>query len=184
MIIGLTGPIGSGKGTVVEILHKLGFSSMKFSDVLREMLTKEGKEINRTSLQDLGDKLRADEGGGAIAKRILKELKEKEAKYWVVDGFRNPAEVEEFRHLKTFILLGINSDIENRWERIQKRARDNAPKTFEEFKKEENRDKGIGQEDYDQQADACFKMADAYIMNNGTIEELEGKVKKLIGAFD
>lgn len=184
MIIGLTGPIGSGKGTVVEILNKLGFSNITFSDILRDELKKRDIEITREALREVGNEIRLNEGSEALSKKIISKIKEQGGKYWVIDGFRNPAEIKEFRQFTDFILLGINAGLEARWERTDKRAREHSPKTFEEFKKVDARDKGVGQEDYGQQGDACFKMADAYIMNNGTVEELEAKVKKLIGALE
>ena len=184
MIIGLTGYIGSGKGTVVEILNKLGFSSVTFSDILREELRNKGIEITRDALRDTGNKIRLQEGNEALAIRIIDKIKEQGGKYWVIDGFLNPGEIQEFRQFKDFILLGISADLEVRFERLSKRGREKDSKDFEEFKKVDARDRGVGEEEHGLQRGTCFKMADAYIMNNGTVKELEGKIKKFVGAFD
>lgn len=69
MIIGLTGTNGSGKGTVCEILcnsqHKFQYTSLSgpslffsfhllMSDIIREELTKVGKDHSRENMLQMG----------------------------------------------------------------------------------------------------------------------------------
>ena len=56
MIYGVTGNYGSGKDTVAEILEKLGFEHISFSDILREELRKEKKAITRENLISIENK--------------------------------------------------------------------------------------------------------------------------------
>ena len=49
------------------------------------------------------------------------------------------------------------------------------------------RDRGIGEKSSGQQSQACFEVADHYIYNNGSLEELRDKVERLLvklGIFD
>ena len=59
MIIGLTGMPGSGSNFVGDFLvEEKGFIWLSYSDILREELQKEGKEITRKAMQDLGNEIR------------------------------------------------------------------------------------------------------------------------------
>ena len=56
--------MGSGKGTVAKILKKQGFEFAIFSDVISKEAVKRGISVVRKNLQDLGDQVRKEEGGG------------------------------------------------------------------------------------------------------------------------
>lgn len=180
MIIGLTGPVGSGKGEVSNILTGMGYVRFSFSDALREKMNEEGIELTRKNMQDFGDNWRKTEGMEILAKMLSDKIMKTKTKYAVIDGFRNPAEVEEFKKFRDFVLIGIDSTPENRFNRLIKRGRENDPKTFVDFKKLDDKDKGVGQEEYGQRSGECFKLAKAYILNNGTVEQLKDKVVKLV----
>ena len=61
MILGITGTYASGKDTVANILIKSRFNHISFSDILREELKKEEKEITRDDLIKRGIRLMAYE---------------------------------------------------------------------------------------------------------------------------
>ena len=60
MLIGLTGTMACGKGTVAEHLKDKGFEGYVFSDVIKEEATKKGFELTRQNLQKVGDILREE----------------------------------------------------------------------------------------------------------------------------
>ena len=131
-------------------------------------------------MQDFGDKLRKEGGPGALVKLSLPSLDMN--KNYVIESVRNPGEVEELRKLgDNFVLLLVDASAEIRFRRLLKRARDeDEPKTFEEFRKWEERDLGVGQPKYGQQQSAVFEMADKFIMNNGSFEDLKKEVETLL----
>ena len=45
MIIGITGSYGAGKDTVAELLQKMNFTHVSFSDTLREELKNRNKKM-------------------------------------------------------------------------------------------------------------------------------------------
>jgi dephospho-CoA kinase len=61
-IIGITGPAAAGKWTVVEYLKELWFSHYSASGFLTQELEKQGKEVNRDTMRELADSLRAQYG--------------------------------------------------------------------------------------------------------------------------
>ena len=57
-VIGLVGPIASGKGIVVEILKQKGYSAYSLSDVLKTEVQKRGLEVSRNNCHMISNELR------------------------------------------------------------------------------------------------------------------------------
>ena len=179
MIIGLTGRIASGKGEVAEFLKKKGFEYYTISQKVREVAGKINLEIKREILQDLGNLMRKYEGAGAWIKRIVAEnLKDIKERNYVIDGIRNPGEIEELKKTGNFVLISIDAPLEIRYERVLKRNKESDPKEYEEFVKIDARD--FGEENPEgQQVGKCMAMADFHLFNNSTLEEFKRKIENL-----
>jgi len=76
MIIGLTGPMGSGKTTVLDVLIKLGYKFVTLSDMVREEAQNLGIKEERENLMNIGQSLRHKFGPGVLAFRALEKVKE------------------------------------------------------------------------------------------------------------
>jgi len=176
MIIGLTGTIAAGKSAVVEHLKKRGFEHYVYSDILRDEAKKRGIEETRENLQKLGNYMKKDAGNlGVLSKKLLEKVNSDNA---IFDGIRTPDEIKELRKHKDVVIIGIDASQKLRFERLKKRAREGDPKTFKEFKRidnNENRGKTKGQN-----INACLKLADHIIMNNGSMDKLKKEVDKII----
>jgi hypothetical protein len=72
-------------------------------------------------LQDIGDSVRKEYRNQAyLAKSILPLIKKDKNKNIVIDSFKNPAEIQIFKHyFDNFILFAIDASTENRWERLK-----------------------------------------------------------------
>lgn len=172
-IVAVVGPIASGKGAVIASLQKKGFSVLSLSDVVREKTNEWRLTVTRKNLQDVGDSLRQKFGPAILAELIAPKISNNSDKQFVIDSVRNPAELTYLKkHFKTFV-VGITASPEKRYAMMQARGREWDPKTREEFDKLETRDRGIGQESYGQQVEACLKMADVVIDNNGTLQQFQ-----------
>lgn len=180
MIIGLTGKNGAGKGEVAKYLQERGFQYYSLSDVLREEAAKEGREISRDILVDLGNRLRGQYGPGVLAEKIFSRLDPE--KHYVIDSVRHPSEVQVLRRRADFILAAVRAPERLRFERLKQRARERDPKTFEEFLALETREAASGNAAH-QQLDSAIALADKVLENTGPLKTLHEQVKELLLEF-
>lgn len=171
-LIGLTGTNGSGKGEAAAFFKKKGYAYFSLSDVIRDELHKEGKVDSRDNLIKKGNELRKKHGPDILARMVREKVKGKA----VIDSIRNPSEVEYLRKEKDFILLAIDAPVELRYERVQRRGRQESVSTLEEFRRKEKEE--MTDSEKGQQLHSCMKMADFVIMNEGTLEDLHLKLEE------
>jgi len=174
-VIGFTGPFGSGCSTAAHLLSKgdsaLGhppFIKMTLSDVLRKLAGPQ-RQLSRHVLQDLGNRLREQEGTHALAARALAEVLSStpDAKNVALDGIRNIGEIRWLRDQlgDRFALFAVSvGSAETRF----KRRRD-VSQTWPDFYELDLRDQGESTE-YGQQVGLCVDLADVLIVND---EELQ-----------
>ena len=178
MIIGITGTKASGKGMVTEILREKGFVYCSTSDEVRKEAKKRGLTEYKTSdLQDIGNEIREKFGSGELTKRCLNENSNVEK--LVIDGIRNPGEIEEIKK-KGGIIISVDAPEEMRFKRLIERKRESDPKTIEEFKKMEARDRGNEGSKTGQQVDKCIELSDYKIINDSTLESLKTRVEYIL----
>lgn len=178
MIIGITGPICSGKSVLSEELVKRGFTRLTLSEEVRDEARKRGIPIERVALQTLGNELRKLYGKGYWAQRLLE--KTKEGNQYVIEGIRNPGEIEKLRRIKDFVLIGITAPEEKRLQWMLARNKDSDPKTIEGIKVIDARDRGHGEDEHGQQSDACFALSDLLINNSGALEDLRKALERVL----
>lgn len=169
LVIGLTGPFGSGCGEMRTVLEGLGFQSFKISDDIRgelqkaRKLIKKGKKDWRKVLQDHGNMRRKKKRGYWVCK--VRERIEKakiENCNIVIDGFRNFREVQEIRKIfPRFFLVAICAEKDERWKRVLNDYKGR----YDEFDRDDRRDR---YEDFDwgQSVQKCVDDADYVYYNN------------------
>lgn len=184
IVIGLVGPIASGKGVVAKLLEKRGFSVFSLSRIVRDEVARRGLSPVRKNLQDVGDDLRKKFGGDILARRTAKKAIESGARLVVIDAIRNPSEIIYLKKNLAIKIIGVDATAKKRFRYALKRAYPYDPKTWEEFLKAEKRDRGIGQNKLGQQVGRCLAMAEVVIKNNGTLKDLEKKVEKILENFN
>lgn len=181
MIIGLTGTNGAGKGTVAEILKEKGFEYTSLADEIRVEVKKRGLDEGLDSLIAMGNELRAKEGPGTLSRRVIKRIKgseKKGKKDFIVDSIRNPAEIEELKKNKSFILVAVDAPVELRYRRVKTRKRASDFVDFEKFREQEEVQLKGGSTG--QQLLKCISMANFRITNDASIDELRKKVNRII----
>ena len=94
----------------------------------------------------------------------------------VVDSIRTPAEVEALRSRGDFTLIEIRADEESRWQRMTSRGRAGDPTEKAAFLSQEAAE-AKSEDEAGQALDATAAMADITILNDGTLEELEGELE-------
>lgn len=178
MIIGIVGPIASGKSIVSDMLVKKGFVKLSFSAEVRAEATKRGILIERKQLQDLGNLLREQEGDDYWARRVIAQMQS--GMSYVVEGIRHPAEVTALRALPGFVLIGVTAPLEQRYQWIMMRGKDSDPASLEGVRTIDARDQGSGEGSHGQQSAAAFQLADYTLVNDMTKEKLEQKIHMLL----
>jgi dephospho-CoA kinase len=183
LYIGLTGSMGSGKGEVASCFENLHFNYISLSDIVREEI-KKIDNIDRSAIQNIGNKLREQGGPSILASRVIAKIRASGKKNWVIDGIRNPAEVQELKKLHSFYLIGIKSHMRFLLERIISRKRETDRIKISELKKTIKREWGTGEPENGQQVGKCMKMADHILENNGSLEELRTNCEKILSAIE
>lgn len=87
-VVGLSGPISSGKTTVGKYLESLGFAYGRYSQVLQALLQERGIPVTRESLQQAGEEVYEGRGQRWLGSELLKRMPE--FGDLVIDGLRHP----------------------------------------------------------------------------------------------
>ena len=153
MVIGLTGPVGSGCSTMAELLAgEFGLKPYKISHEIRYEL-----EPNPSKWKDKKYCRGWREEQQQHGNLRRQETKDSGYRYWldkvldridgddvgdnpiVIDGLRNVHAVEAFRQeFHNFFLVAICSESDKRWQRISEKYENN----FDQFRRDDLRDKG------------------------------------------
>ena len=175
MIIGVTGTLGAGKGTVVEYLVKVwGFTHFSARDFCNEEIARRGLVSNRDVMTQVANELRAQHGPDYFAKESLRRAKEKGGDV-VIESIRS---IGEARHLKDngALLWAVDADRKLRYERVVLRATAFDKISFEKFIADEERE-FANTDPTMQNISGVMTMADKVFQNNGTKEELFAQVE-------
>ena len=156
-------------------LSDKGLRSVSCSDSIRSWLRDQGLETTRDALIEGGRQLRREGGAGVLAEMLLEILDGEDA---VVDSIRTPAEVEALRSRGDFTLIEVRADEESRWQRMTARGRSGDPIEKEAFLSQEAAE-AKSEDEAGQALDATAEMADITVLNDGSIEDLEGKLVEI-----
>ncbi len=173
MIIGVIGPIASGKDKVTDFfVKKYGFKRILTSNFLREEAERQDIKVEgRYVLLRIQAELRRKNGDDYIIKLALQKIRDNKWENVVVEGLRTPIDVlEAKRRLKARIIL-VEAKPEVRFQRQKKRHRKGFQRTYEQFLHEEAIENGA------LQFYKSVKMAQIKLDNNGSLKDLEKKAE-------
>lgn len=181
MIIGITGTLGAGKGTVVEILKERGFSHYSVRDFLVEEIKRRGLEVSQGNMASVANDLRARNGPSYIVEQLYWKAAGEKGDV-IIESVRCPGEVEALKGKKDFVLWAVDADPEIRYTRIVERkssAVDEKKFTFQKFMEREGAQMNNSDPNL-QNLGVCIEMADVLLRNDWTVQELKGKVLKAL----
>lgn len=177
-IIGITGTIGAGKGTIVEYLQKQGFSHYSVRNFLTKEILKRGMEVNRDSMTMVGNDLRTQYGPAYIVETLY-DTAATVGKDCVIESIRTPGEIDSLRKKPHFHLFAIDADPLLRYERILARNSETDHVDYATFIANEQREMN-NIDPNKQNLKTCIEKADHVFQNNGTIEELFKQVSQVL----
>ena len=180
VIIGITGTLGAGKGTIVEyLIQNKGFKHFSARAFLLEEMEKRGLENNRDNMVLVGNDLREKNNSPSfIADELFKRALGSNQNC-VIESLRTVGEIESLKSKGNFTLLAVDANPKVRYERVIKRSGSTDDISFEKFLADEEREME-STDPNKQNLKKCIEMADFVIENNGTIEELNSKLEEIL----
>ncbi|HIE31679.1 MAG TPA: flagellar hook-basal body complex protein FliE [Methanosarcinales archaeon] len=176
-IIAFVGMPASGKSRAAQLARERDIPVVVMGDVIREEAKRCGLDQSDANIGGLGDRLRAEEGMDAVAKRSVPMIRklQKDTGLVVIDGIRGLAEVDLFRKEfgDDFMLISIVAPIDIRLERISRRERTDVVTDMDSLKARDERELrwGMGE---------ALESAAHVIRNTGTLDEFLGEVESVI----
>jgi len=170
-IIGITGTIGAGKGSIVNYLvTHYGYKHYSVREYLIREAQKRDLPLNRDTYVELANHLRKIHSPSYIIDELYNEAAGAGVDA-VIESIRTPGEIASLRAKGNFTLWAVDADPKKRYDRISARQSETDQISFDIFLANEQRE--MNTEDITKQnLTACIKQADVLFDNNGSIDTL------------
>ncbi|NVO03937.1 MAG: AAA family ATPase [Bacteroidetes bacterium] len=178
IIIGITGTIGAGKGTIVDFLIEKGFVHYSVRTFITQELNRRGIEVNRDNMVVVANEMRAKNSPSYIIEQLYEQASQSKQNC-IIESIRTIGEVEQLKKYGNFCLFAVDAKPALRYNRILERNSETDQITYEVFLENEKRE--MTSDDMNKQnLSKCISMANYIIENNGTKEELNRKVEEIL----
>ena len=178
-ILAIVGMSGSGKSVVVDYLTEKGYPKVYFGGMIYKEMEKRGIERTEDGESEklFREKIREEEGKDWVVNQVIAETKDlinAGQKRIILDGVYSWTEYKILKHEfpKSLTFIAVVVDKHLRYERVAKREiRPFDGKSIRERDRSEieNLEKG-----------GPIAAADYYILNNGTVPEMQESLKKIL----
>ena len=180
-IVAFVGLAGSGKSTAVEYFTEQGYPKVYFGGVILQAMADAGIERTAASEQRFREAVREEHGKDFVANKIVEQIKHLSASGQhriIADGLYTWT---EFLVLKKAFpgelsLVAIVTPRHLRYHRLSERA-------IRPFTATEAHERDITEIEHLEKG-GPIAIADHYVVNDGTVEELDTKLTSLLESLD
>lgn len=156
----------------------MGLPVFRMGDVVWAEVRARGLDLAEGSVGRVANEMREKHGAGIWAERTLEQMRKTDAALVVIDGVRSPAEIDAFRAAlgHDFHLVALHASQDTRLGRLLARHREDDVKDPDQFHGRDDRELawGLGR---------AIALADAMVVNEGSIPDLEAQVESLLRGF-
>lgn len=179
VIVGITGTLGAGKGTVVEYLkEKKGFQHFSVRSYIIDEIKRRNLQVDRDHMVEVANDLRAHHSPSFIIDELYKEAL-KTGKNSIIESIRTFGEIESLRKKGNFTLIAVDADQRTRYERVRMRGSETDQVSLEKFKEDEAKEMNASDPNK-QNLKRCIEEADYIITNNTTFNDLYSQIDKIL----
>lgn len=183
IIIGITGTLGSGKGTIVKYLVKeKAFIHYSVREYLLKEIRDKNLPENRDSMVMVANELRKNNSPSFITDQLYEQAS-KQLHNVIIESIRTPGEAESLRSKGAFYLFAVDADPETRYDRIKLRNSETDQIDYDTFIANEKREMTTTDPNK-QNLKKCREMADYIFLNNGNRDDLFQAVENVIQKID
>ncbi len=179
-IIGITGTIGAGKGTIVKYLvSKKGFVHYSVRDFLNEEIKKRCLTANRDNMVVVANELRTRHSPYYIIEQLYNRAKESGRENCIIESIRTPGEINFLRKQRNFYLFAIDANPKIRYNRVFVRGSETDHISYKIFADNESREMTSNNPNK-QNLSKCIEMADYVFNNDKKISYLYNQVENVL----
>ena len=171
------GTIGSGKDVVTNYLvDKYKFRFVSFGDMLREEFKNKNLKVTREGLISYQKEATKELGKDFWVKKIANKIKKSKAKNFAISGIRHPIDIEYLKREfgKNFYSIKVDASPKIRYERMKKRGREDAPRTYPQFVIQDK----LEAKNFNLKK--TFSFTDFTVKNNTTLDYVYEQVDKIL----
>ncbi len=170
-IVLVAGMPGAGKEELLTVARSMDIPFLRMGDIVRDHYTINDIAFTRMSVGEHANNERKLHGKNIWAQRAIENMS---GDLFLVDGCRSMDEVISYRELSDdVVIIGIFTSPAVRYDRLVKRAREDAPRNITEFNERDSRELSWG-------LGSVIAQADEMIVNMGTLEEFKESAEKVL----
>lgn len=183
LIIGITGTLGAGKGTIVDLLmNDFGFKHFSVRGYLIDEIIGRGMAVNRDTMTFVANDLRTKHSPSYITDQLFAQAKASGGNC-IIESIRTPGEIYALRENPGFYLFAVDADAKTRYGRITYRNSETDQIDFDTFISNEEREMRSENPNH-QNLSKCIALADYRFLNDGSIEELHYQVVTVLNKLN